>query len=69
MGATEQGIERVVPPKEAAYMLGVSTSTLWVLAVEEGFPDRIQMTERRCGWMRSDLMDFIENRRLKGSVL
>ncbi len=61
--------DRVVPPKEAAYMLGISRSTLFVLAAEDSeFPPRIQITERRCGWRYSDLLHYIEARTLKGSV-
>jgi Prophage CP4-57 regulatory protein (AlpA). len=66
---TEQLHDRVVPPKEAALMLGVSTSTLWVLASEDDdFPPRIQMTERRCGWRYSDLNKFIDGKTSKITV-
>ena len=66
---TEQLPDRVVPPKEAALMLGISTSTLWVLAAEDdNFPPRVQMTERRCGWRYSDLDGYIKEKTLKGVV-
>ena len=59
---------RVIAPKEAAYMLGVSRSTLWVLASDKGFPDRVQITERRFGWMEADLLKFIEDKKLTGAT-
>ena len=57
--------ERVVLPKEAAYLIGVSTSTLWVICEEDDtFPKRIQMTERRCGWKLTELEGYIESKKL-----
>ena len=61
--------ERVIPPKEAAYMLGISRSTLFVLASEDTtFPPRIRITERRGGWLKSDLDKYIEAKKEKGGV-
>jgi predicted DNA-binding transcriptional regulator AlpA len=58
---------RVLPPKEAAFMLGVSKTTLWAMASEDsGFPPRIQMTERRCGWRYKDLVEYIDSKAVNG---
>lgn len=61
--------DRVVPPKEAAHMLGVSKTTLWTLESEdETFPNRIQMTERRCGWRYSELDEYIASKTVQGAT-
>ena len=62
--------DRVLSPKDTAYMLATSTSTLYVIEEEdEDFPRRVQITERRFGWRYSDLIKYIEMRTLKGSIL
>ena len=58
--------DRIITPKEAAYILGVSRSTLFVLAEQdEQFPSRVQITERRHGWKETDLMSYIESKKCK----
>ncbi len=62
--------ERVVPPSEAAYMLNISKTTFWDMEnTVEGFPSKVQMTERKVGYRYSDLVDFINSRVLVGATL
>ena len=57
--------ERVIAAKEAAMRLGVSTSTLWLICEEdEGFPIKLRITERRCGWKNSELEAYIESKKV-----
>lgn len=60
---------RVVPLKEAAYLLGVSTRQLSRLADDEDFPPKIILSERCYGWRLSKLNEYIEGRMLIGATL
>lgn len=62
-------LDRVIPPLIAAKILGVSLSTLNQIKQDEDFPDRVQLTERRYGWLYSELMDFLKQRKVKGVIL
>jgi len=61
--AGDSSLDRVLTPKEAAGMLGVSVTTLWRMEEEDqDFPPRVQLTERRCGWRRSSLDGYIDKK-------
>ncbi len=53
---------------EAAHLLGVARSTLWVMAKQPDFPPRIRLTTTRGGWLRSDLIEWLRSRRAPRSV-
>ena len=67
---TLRPLNRVVSAKEAAYILGVSLSTLWRLArTDHGFPDQVAVSERRIGWMESELILYAESKKAVDDVI
>ena len=57
--------DRLVPPKYAAQMLGVSLSGLWRLEKSDPtFPPRYAVSERRVGWKETDLLAYMESKRV-----
>jgi predicted DNA-binding transcriptional regulator AlpA len=50
---------------EAAHLLGVARSTLWLMAKRPDFPPRVRLTATRGGWLRSDLMAWLQSRRVQ----
>lgn len=63
-------LNRVVSAKEAAYILGVSISTLRRLAkTDHSFPDKVDVSERRIGWMESDLILYAESKKVVDDVI
>ncbi len=65
----DDDLDRVITPLMAAKILGVSQSTFNQIRQDEDFPDRVQLTERRYGWLYSELMDFLRQRKVKGVIL
>lgn len=63
------GESHLVKPNEAAEMLGISRTTLYGLEqADKDFPVRVQITERRGGWIRSEFKEYIESKKRKGVV-
>ncbi len=63
-------LDWVLPPKDAAQLLGISLTTLWRISnLEPSFPPKVQISERRTGWMYSDLIVYIESKTLRGATL
>lgn len=57
--------DRLIRPKNAAAMLGVSKKQLYIIARQEDFPEKIQIGSRAVGWRLSDLKAWIDSRSLK----
>lgn len=46
--------------KESAHYINVSRSTLWRLGeTDPKFPNKVQITSRCCGYLRSDLDKYL----------
>lgn len=53
--------DRIVKPTEAAHILGMSKTSFWRLAGSDpNFPQKIYLTERRCGWKKTELLEYID---------
>lgn len=58
-------VDRVVRPAEACKILSVSRSSLWRYSRNcPDFPRHRQLGPRSVGWMLSELMEFLEGRRV-----
>lgn len=56
---------RLVRPKDAAQLLGVSLNTVWRWARERAdFPNPVKLGPASTAWRLVDLEEFIERRRL-----
>jgi len=63
-------LDRVLPAKEVALMLGISLTTLWRISNSDpDFPAKVQISERRAGWKYSDLLAYIDSRTYKGATM
>ncbi len=58
------GDTKILRPKDAADLLGVSRSTLYHWAKNDpSFPARIQIGPRSTGWFLHELLSWLEARR------
>lgn len=63
-------LDRVLPPKEAALLLGISKSQLAIIAEEDSnFPPKVVISQRCFGWRHSGLEEFINSRTQTGATL
>lgn len=55
--------DRILRPKQAAVILGVSRTTLHRLETgDPTFPVKIRITARAVGWRESDLLSWLESK-------
>ncbi len=54
---------RIVRPKEAMHILGMSRAHLYRAADRPGFPAKYRLTAKCVGWMHADLVAWLESRR------
>jgi prophage regulatory protein len=59
MGKTK---ERVVRKPELLAMIGLSDPTIWRMEKDGKFPRRIRLGGNSCGWLLSEVMDFLEQK-------
>ena len=58
--------DRVLSVKETSKILGISRSTLYVINKKPDFPSAINLTDRRTGYLHSEIMQYISLIRGKG---
>ncbi len=61
--STPREMDRILRPKEAARFLGVSRTTFWRIAKSVDFPKKICIGARAVGWLRADLLAWMETRK------
>ncbi|TMP14439.1 AlpA family phage regulatory protein [Pseudoalteromonas sp. S2893] len=54
--------KEILRPKYAAAYLGVSTTTLWRLEQQSGFPNKIRISNRCCAFRRVDLDNWLASK-------
>ncbi|WP_372634142.1 helix-turn-helix transcriptional regulator [Alcanivorax jadensis] len=54
---------RIVRPKEAMHITGMSRAHLYREADKPGFPAKYRLTAKCVGWMHADLIAWLESRR------
>ena len=60
---TPREMDRILRPKEAARVLGVSRTTFWRIAKAADFPKKIYIGARAVGLSRDDLLAWMETRK------
>ena len=55
-------LDRILPPREAWHIAGISRSTMYRLEKAGGFPRRLQITEGRTGSLASELEAWLNAR-------
>ncbi len=61
--STSREMDRILRPKEAAHVLGVSRTTFWRIAKAIDFPKKVRIGARAVGWLRDDLLAWMEARK------
>jgi len=70
MNKSDFHFDRIVDPKETAYILGVSLNLLSdKIEKDPLFPARKQITIRKFGWLYSDVLEFIQAKTKEGAIL
>ena len=54
--------KEIMRPKYAAAYIGVSTTTLWRLEQQAGFPNKIRLSKRCCAFRRVDLDNWLTSK-------
>jgi prophage regulatory protein len=52
--------QKVLSINEAVIMTGLSKSTIFRLEDDSQFPARVQLSQRRIGWLRKDIEKWLE---------
>ncbi len=58
--------DRILSVKETSKILGISNSTLYIINKKPDFPSAINLTDRRTGYLHSEIMQYISLIRGKG---
>jgi len=51
--------DRILSVKETSKILGISNSTLYIINKKSDFPSAINLTDRRTGYLHSEIMQYI----------
>ena len=55
----------VIRPKELSKMLSISQPTLWRMEKRGELPKKVQISERTVGWLKSDIQDWLESKKIE----
>ena len=53
---------RILKTNEVVKIIGLSKVTIWRMEKSGAFPKRINLTNRRVGWIESEILDWLESR-------
>ena len=53
---------RILNSNEVVKKIGLSKVTIWRMEKSGAFPKRINLTNRRVGWIESEILDWLESR-------
>ena len=59
--------DRLLKAKEVMQIIGLSRTTIWRLEKGGTFPKRKQITKMKVGWLKSEIMAWIEERPTVGA--
>jgi len=57
--------QRIIRKPKVLEMIGVSDVTIWRWEGKGEFPRRLQLGSNSCGWLESEILEWIENRAAK----
>jgi prophage regulatory protein len=53
---------RILKTNEVVKIIGLSKVTIWRMERSGTFPQRINLTNRRVGWIESEIFEWLESR-------
>ena len=53
---------RILKTNEVVKIIGLSKVTIWRMEKSGAFPKRINLTNRRVGWIESEVLEWLESR-------
>ena len=53
---------RILKTNEVVKTIGLSKVTIWRMEKAGTFPERINLTNRRVGWIESEILEWLESR-------
>ena len=53
---------RILKTNEVVKIIGLSKVTIWRIEKSGTFPKRINLTNRRVGWIESEILEWLESR-------
>jgi prophage regulatory protein len=65
IGASRDLGQRVISLAEVMAKTGMSKSTIYALVSQGAFPSQIKLTDRKSGWLLSEIDQWIEQKRLQ----
>ena len=54
---------RILKTNEVVKIIGLSKVTIWRMERSGTFPKRINLSDRRVGWIESEIFEWLESRR------
>ena len=54
---------RILKTNEVVKTIGLSKVTIWRMKKAGTFPKRINLSDRRVGWLESEIFEWLESRR------
>ncbi|MBO6622466.1 MAG: AlpA family phage regulatory protein [Balneola sp.] len=55
----------VIRPKALSKILSVSLPTLWRMEQRGDLPKRVSISERAVGWLKSDIEEWLESKKIE----
>ena len=55
--------DRILSVGEVTKLLGVSDTTLWRIVKAGDFPVKLKISQRRVGWLKSEVLDWLDERK------
>lgn len=53
---------RILKANEVVKVIGLSKVTIWRMERSGTFPKRINLSDRRVGWIESEILEWLESR-------
>jgi prophage regulatory protein len=54
--------QRIIRKPELLNMIGLSDPTVWRMEKEGRFPKRLRLGGNSCGWLESEILEWLDNR-------
>lgn len=56
---------QIIRAKELQEILSVSGATLWRMGKAGELPEKVKISDRAVGWLKSDIQDWLESKKVK----
>jgi len=62
MNETKMNRQRIIRKPELLNIVGLSDPTIWRMEKDGTFPKRLRLGGNSCGWLESEVMDWLAER-------